>query len=158
MTWEDFTSVVLPVLAIVGLFGIGYLREQRTRAGFRAFAQRHGLHFHEEQLIKGVSAHGEGKYRGQDLYVGYTWVKPFTPGIGPVFGGKAVAVVALTIGSTDRIDRRAPVVEEFLKGTGTLSEKSVCYSFPRRYVRAISREELEAAFAVVRQVAATETR
>ena len=158
MTWEDLASVVLPVFAIVGLLGIGYLREQRTRAAFRAFALRHGIKFQEEHLIKGVSAHGEGKHKGQDLYIGYTWVKPFTPGIGPVFGGKAVAVVALTIGSTERIDRRAPVVEKFLKGTGTLSEKAICYSFPRRYVRAITLEELEAAFAIVRQVAVTKTR
>lgn len=153
---EDLAYYAVLILVIVGLFGVGFRRERRSRAAFRAFALRHGLEFQEDQPLKGVSAHGEGKHEGRELYVGYVWVKPFTPGIGPAFGGRSVAVVALMIGSTGRIDHRAPVVREFLAGTGSLSEKAVTYSFPRRHVQAITLEELEAAYALVRKVAASE--
>lgn len=157
MTWEDIASVAVPVFVIAGLFGIGYRRERLSRAAFRAFAQRHGLAFQEGQPTKGVLPHGQGKFGGKELYAGYVWVKPFTEGIGPTYGGKSVAVIALTIGSTDRIDRAAPVVQEFLKSNGSLSEKAVTYSFPRRYFQAITAEELNAAYALVRQVAETGT-
>ena len=158
MTWEDIAYAAVVILVIAGLLGIGYHRDKRNRDVLREFAKRHGLKFQEEQPFKGVSAHGEGKYQGNDLYVGYTWVKDFTPGIGPAPGGQSIAVVALTIGSTKLIDRQSPVVREFLNGSGTLSEKAVCYSFPRRRIKSITLEELEAAFTLVRQVAATETR
>ena len=158
MTWEDIAYGAVVIFVLAGLLGIGYRRDQRSRDALREFAKRHGLEFQEEQPFKRVSAHGEGKYRGQDLYVGYTWVKDFTPGIGPAPGGQSIAVVALTIGSTERIDRQAPVVREFLNGTGTLSEKAVCYSFPIRKIRALTLEEIEAAFRLVLKVAATETR
>jgi hypothetical protein len=157
VNWEDIAYGAFVVLVIAGLLGIGYRRDKLSRDALRAFAQRHGLKFHEEQPFQRVSAHGEGKYQGKDLYVGYTWVKDFTPGIGPAPGGQSIAVVALTIGSTERIDRQAPVVREFLNGTGTLSEKAVCYSFPRRKFRAITLEEIESAFALVRKIAAIET-
>ena len=158
MTWEDIAYGAVAVFMIAGLMGIGYRRDKLNRDALRAFAKRHGLEFQEEQPFKRVSAHGEGKYQGKDLYVGYTWVKDFTPGIGPAPGGQSIAVVALTIGSTERIDRQSPVVREFLNGTGTLSEKAVCYSFPRRRFRVIRLEEIEAAFELVRKVAATEMR
>ena len=156
MTWEDIAYAAVVVLVIAGLLGIGYRRDKLSRDALRAFAKRHGLKFQEEQPFKRVSAHGEGKYRGKDLYVGYTWVKDFTPGIGPAPGGQSIAVVALTIGSTERIDRQSPLVRDFLNGTGTLSEKAVCYSFPQRKFRAITLEEIETAFDLVRKVAATE--
>lgn len=156
MIEEDLAYFAVVALAIAGLFAVGYRRERRSRAAFRAFALRHGLEFEEEQPLKGVSAHGEGKHEGRDLYAGYVWVKPFTPGIGPAFGGKSVAVVALTVGSTARIDRQAPAVRDFLAGPGSLSEKTVTYSFPKRHIQAIALEELEAAYALVRRIAATE--
>jgi hypothetical protein len=158
VNWEDIVYAAVVILVIAGLLGIGYRRDKRSRDALREFAKRHGLEFHEEQPFKLISAHGEGQYQGKDLYVGYTWVKDFTPGIGPAPGGQSIAVVALTIGSTARIDRQAPVVRQFLEGTGTLSEKAVCYSFPQRRIKPITLEELEAAFSRVREVAATETR
>ena len=153
---EDLAYYAVLILVIAGLFGVGFRRERRNRAAFRAFALRHGLEFQEDQPLKSVSAHGEGKHQGRDLYVGYVWVKPFTSGIGPTFGGRSVAVVALTVGSAARIDRQAPVVREFLAGTGSLSDKAVTYSFPKRHFQAITLEELEVAYALVRQVAATD--
>lgn len=153
---EDLAYYAVLILVIAGLFGVGFRRERRNRAAFRAFALRHGLEFREDQPLKGVSAHGEGKHEGRDLYVGYAWVKPFTPGIGPTFGGQSVAVVSLTVGSTARVDRQAQVVREFLTGTGSLSDKAVTYSFPKRHFQAITLEELEAAYALVRKVAASE--
>ena len=156
MIEEDLAYYAVLILVIAGLFGVGFRRERRNRAAFRAFALRHGLEFQEDQPLKSVSAHGEGKHQGRDLYVGYVWVKPFTSGIGPTFGGRSVAVVALTVGSAARIDRQAPVVREFLAGPGSLSEKAVTYSFPKRHFQAITLEELEVAYALVRQVAATD--
>jgi hypothetical protein len=157
VTWEEIVSVAVPLFAIAGLLGIGYSRDWRSRAAFRAFTQRHGLAYEEGHLTQGVLPHGQGKVGGKDLYVGYVWVKPFTEGIGPTYGGKSIAVVALTIGSTALIDREAPVVREFLNSNGSLTEKTVTYSFPRRRFKAIRLEELDAAFALVRQVAATAT-
>ena len=156
MDWEDILSVAVPIVALAGVFGVGYRREQRSRAAFRAFAQRHGLAFHENDLARGDLPHGQGKVDGKELYAGYVWVKPFTEGIGPTFGGKSVAVIALTIGSTARIDHGAPLVQEFLKSNGVLSEKAVCYSFTRRFVQPLTVEEIEAAFGLVCRVAATE--
>lgn len=155
MDWEEIVSVALPAFVVAGLLAIGLRRERRSRAAFREFAKRHGLAFQDGQLTKGVLPHGQGKLGGKALYAGYVWIKPFTEGIGPTYGGKSVAVVALTIGSTAGIDRGAPVVQEFLKSNGSLSEKAVTYAFPRRYFRAITVQELDAALAQVRQVAAT---
>jgi hypothetical protein len=146
----------VPVVVLAGVFGVGYRREQRSRAAFRAFAQRHGLAFQENELARGYLPHGHGKIDGKEIYAGYVWVKPFTEGIGPTFGGRSVPVIALTIGSTARIDRGAPLIREFLKSNGTLSEKTVTYSFTKRFVQPLTVEEIETAFGLVCRVAATE--
>lgn len=153
VTWEDIVAVTVPVFAIAVLLGIGYRRDRDSRAAFRAFAQRHGLECQEDHLIAGLPG-WKGRHDGKDLYAGYVWIKPFTEGIGPTFGGKSVAVIALTVGSTARIDRQSPMVREFLRTHGTLADKAITYSFPRRHFKSIRVEEIDAAFALVRQVAA----
>ena len=79
-------------------------------------------------------------------------------GIGPAHDGRSIAVITLNVGSTAPIDRNVPVVREFLAGSGQLTDTLVAYSFPVRYFKAISIEDLEAAFALVRKVAAAQTR
>jgi hypothetical protein len=153
--WEDTVAIAFPVLAIAALLAIGYFRDRNSRAAFRAFAQRHGLEVQEDRAIAGLPG-WTGRDDGQHVYAGYVWIKPFTEGIGPTFGGRSVAVVALTVGSTERIDRQSPVVREFLQSNGTLTEKAITYSFPRRHFKAIRVAEIDAAFALVRQVAAME--
>lgn len=158
MNWEEIASIAIPVVIIGGLFAIAYTRDKRIHAVLRAFAKKHGLKFTEAQLTKGVLPRGEGKVGGKELYAGYTWITPFTEGIGPTYGGRSVVVVALTIGSTAGIDREAPVVREFLQSNGSLTDSAITYAFPRRHFRAITGKELDAAFALVRQVAATQSK
>ena len=110
MGWEDIAAAAVFVAIIAGLFAIAFMRDRRTHAAFREFSRRHGLAFTEPLLAKGVLARGEGKLDGKDLYAGYVWVETFREGDGPQMSGRAVAVVALTVGSTAKIDREAPVV------------------------------------------------
>ena len=62
----------------------------------------------------------------------------------------------MNVGSTARIDRNAPAVQAFLAGSGQLTDTLVAYSFPVRYFKSITIDDLEAAFALVRKIAATQ--
>jgi hypothetical protein len=152
--WEEIASVAIPVVAIATLFAIGYTRDQRTHAALRAFAKKHGLKFTEAKVTAGVLARGEGKLDGKALYAGYVWIDGFVEGIGPKANGRSIAVVAMTVGSTAGINRDAPVVREFLQSNGSLTDSAITYAFSRRHFKAISGKELDAALALVRQVAA----
>jgi hypothetical protein len=152
--WEESVSVAIPVIAIATLFVIAYTRDKRSQSALRAFAGKHGLRFTEAQVTKGVLARGEGRLDGKDLHAGYTWVRGFVEGIGPRTGGTSIAVVAMTIGSTSGIDRNAPAVQKFLQSNGSLTDSVITYAFPKRHFKAISGKELDAALALVRQVAA----
>lgn len=154
MDWEEIASVAIPVVAIALLFAIGYTRDRRTHAALRAFAKKHGLKFTEAKVTAGVLPRGEGKLDGKALYAGYTWVDGFIEGIGPRADGRSIAVVAMTVGSTSGIDRDAPVVREFLRSNGSLTDSAITYAFPKRRFKAISGKELDAALAIVRRVAA----
>lgn len=156
LDWEEIASVAIPVLVVGVLLAIGYFRERRNHAAFAEFARRYKLAFQPNQPFKRISLHGKGSFEGKELYAGYVWVRDFVQGIGPATDGRSIAVITLNVGSTARIDRNAPAVQAFLAGSGQLTDTLVAYSFPVRYFKSITIEELEAAFALVRRVAATE--
>ena len=157
MDWEEIASVAIPVLGVGALLAIGYFRERRNHAAFAEFARRYGLAFQANQPFKRISMHGKGKFEGRELYAGYVWVRDFVQGIGPASDGRSIAVITLNVGSTARIDRNSSIVQEFLAGNGALTDALVAYSFPVRKLKAYTIEELEAAFSLVRKVAAAAT-
>ena len=156
MDWEEIASVAIPVAIVGVLLAIGFFRERRNHAAFAEFARRYKLAFQPNQPFKRISLHGKGTFEGKELYAGYVWVRDFVQGIGPATDGRSIAVITLNVGSTARIDRNAAAVREFLAGSGQLTDTLVAYSFPVRYFKAITVEELEAAFALVRKVAAAQ--